>query len=97
MGNGIAIWIAVMFLTSWIPAHWKRRAVGAGLLTDIMVHVVLQSLFGGDAGGRVAMLFGGILINLTMHAYRWLCGYEKLTASGWMRYAGAMTKQEPKA
>ena len=94
MGNGIAMWITVMFLASWLPAHWKRRLVGAGFLTDVTVHVVLQSFFGGDAGGRVAMLFGGILINVTMHAYRWLLGYEKLSTSGWVRYAGHLTKEQ---
>lgn len=94
MGNGIAMWIAVMFLASWIPAQWKRRLVGMGFFTDITVHIVLQTLFGGDAGGRVAMLFGGILINVTMHIYKRLLGYEKLSASGWTRYAGALTKEQ---
>lgn len=91
MFNGIAMWIAVMFLASWIPAQWKRRLVGMGLLTDISVHIVLQTLFGGDAGGRVAMLFAGILINVTMHSYRHLLGYEKLTTAGWVRYSGMLT------
>ena len=88
MGNGIAMWIAFIFLVSWIPMHWKRRIVGYGLATDITVHVVLQTLFGGDAGGRVAMLFAGILINLTMHGFRWGFGYDKLTARGWIHFKG---------
>lgn len=91
MGNGIAMWIAFLFLVSWVPMHWKLRLVGAGLLTDITVHIVLQTLFGGDAGGRVAMLFAGILINLTMHGFRWAFGYEKLTTKGWLRFAGRFT------
>lgn len=87
MSYGFAIWVSFMLLLCWIPAHWKRRMVGAGLLTDIMVHVVLQTLFGGDAGGRVGMLFGGVLINVTLHAYRRFAGYEKLTMDGWQRYS----------
>ena len=86
MGMALGMWISFIFLTSWIPAHWKRRAVGAGLITDISMHVLLQTLFGGDAAGRAAMLFAGILINVTMHIYKRFCGYEKLTTAGWVRY-----------
>lgn len=92
MINGIAMFIAVMLLATWIPAHWKRRVVGYGFLADVSVHVVLQGLFGGDSDGRIAMLFGGILINVAMHLYRALAGYEKLTTRGWQRYAGGMSK-----
>lgn len=88
MGNGFAMWIAFIFLVSWLPMHWKRRIVGYGFISDVTVHIVLQTLFGGDSGGRVAMLFAGILINLTMHGFRYVCGYEKLSTKGWVRYAG---------
>ncbi len=87
MGTALAMYIAFLLLTSWLPARWKRRAVGYGLLADISVHVVLQSMFGGDANGRAGLLLAGVLINLTMHAYRRLHGFEKLTARGWRRYA----------
>lgn len=92
MGTAITMYIAVLLLTSWIPAHWKRRAVGAGLLADITVHATLQTMFGGDANGRAGLLLAGVLINITMHAYRYLFGYEKLTASGWCRFSGALTR-----
>lgn len=95
MVNGITMWIACMLLASWIPAHWKRRIVGYGMLTDITVHITLQLLFGGDSAGRIGMLFGGVLINLTMHAYKHLFGYEQLTKGGWLRFAGRMTKMPP--
>lgn len=95
MGTAITMYIAVLFLASWIPAKWKRRIVGAGLIADLTVHLVLQSMFGGDANGRAGLLLAGVLINLTMHAYRYLLGYEKLTTAGWERIAGAMTKADP--
>lgn len=88
MGNGLAMWLAFIMLVSWVPMHWKRRIVGYGLIADITVHVVLQALFGGDAGGRVAMLFAGLLINATMHAFRYGFGYEMLSVKGWRRYKG---------
>lgn len=96
MGMAIGMWIAFLFLTSWVPAHWKRRAVGLGLFTDISMHVVLQTLFGGDAAGRAGMLFAGILINVTMHAYKRLCGYEKLTTTGWVRYEPTPLRKDAK-
>lgn len=95
MSTAITMYIAVMFLMTWIPTKWKRRIVGAGLIADLTVHIVLQSMFGGDANGRAGLLLAGVLINLTMHAYRYAFGYEKLTTQGWERFAGVMTKPEP--
>ena len=40
MGMAITMFIAFIFLMTWVPAHWKRRVVGYGLLADISVHVV---------------------------------------------------------
>lgn len=91
MTMAIAMWLAVMFFSSWLSPQTKRRIVGMGLLADITVHAVLQGMFGGDAEGRAGLLLAGIFINLTMHTYRWLLGYEKLTASGWVRYPGTLT------
>jgi hypothetical protein len=94
MINGLVMFISLLFLASWIPAEWKRRAVGFGLGTDIAIHVVLQSLFGGDGDGRIAMLFAGVLMNASMHAYRALFGYETLVWSRmvWVRYPGRLTR-----
>lgn len=86
MGVALAMYIAFLLLCRWVPSHWKRRCVGYGLVTDISVHVVLQMMFGGDADGRVGLLLAGVLINITMHGYRSLFGYEKLTMDGWQRY-----------
>lgn len=91
MTMALAMWTAVLFFSSWLSSQTKRRIVGMGLLADITVHAVLQLMFGGDAEGRAGLLLAGIFINITMHTYRWLLGYEKLTASGWVRYPGALT------
>lgn len=91
MSMAIAMVIAFVLLSLWIPEQWKRRAVGYGLLTDIAVHIVLQTLFGGDAGGRVGMLLAGVMINGLLHAYRRFYGFEKLTTRGWQRFAGRLT------
>lgn len=88
MGIAISMYIAFLFLATWIPACWKRRVVAYGLLADITVHVVLQGMFGGDAAGRAGLLLAGVLINATMHLYRRVAGYEKLTFDGWVRYTG---------
>ena len=78
MGTAITMFIAFLLLTTWLPPHWKRRAVGYGLAADITVHFVLQSMFGGDANGRAGLLLAGVLINGTMHAYRGFAGYETI-------------------
>lgn len=76
MFTALTMYVAILLLASWIPAHWKRRLVGMGLFTDIMVHVILQSMFGGDAAGRAGLLLAGVMINGTMHLYRKFAGYE---------------------
>lgn len=87
---GIEMYIVMLFFASWISAKWKRRIMGLGLITDISVHVFLQSTFGGDAEGRAGLLLAGVLINITMHAYRKFLGYEKLTRTGWVRVKGKL-------
>lgn len=86
MAMAIGMFIAFLLLSTWLSPQTKRRIVGYGLMADITVHVVLQTMFGGDAGGRAGLLLAGVLINISMHAYRYANGYEKLTFSGWQRY-----------
>ena len=93
MGTAITMFIAFLLLTTWLPPHWKRRAVGYGLASDIAVHFVLQSMFGGDANGRAGLLLAGVLINFSMHAYRRFYGYELLSTKGWVRYPGQRTNR----
>ena len=93
MGTAITMFIAFLLLTTWLPPHWKRRAVGYGLAADITVHFVLQSMFGGDANGRAGLLLAGVLINFSMHAYRRFYGYELLSAKGWVRHPGLRTSR----
>lgn len=88
MFMGISMFIAVMFLASWLSPKTKRKLVGMGLFTDIAVHALLQSLFAGTGEERVGMLIAGILINLTMHTYKKLYGWETLSGK---RYAGRLT------
>ena len=91
MGNAISIalamWVSVLFFSSWLSPAIKRRIVGMGLLADITVHAVLQFMFGGDADGRAGLLLAGVLVNMTMHAYRRYMGWERLSMDGWVRYS----------
>ncbi|HRP74558.1 MAG TPA: hypothetical protein PKZ27_03125 [Rhodocyclaceae bacterium] len=95
MGTALAMYLSFLFLSSWLSPTIKRRAVGLGLVTDITVHVVLQTMFGGDANGRAGLLLAGIMINLTMHAYRWWYGYETLGWRGWTLHAPARLTNAP--
>lgn len=88
MALAITMYISFLLLCRWVSPTWRRRFVGYGLVTDICVHVVLQGMFGGDAEGRAGLLLAGLLINMTMHAYKRLRGYERITETGWQRYNG---------
>lgn len=100
MGNSIsmalAMWISVLFFSTWLKPQTRRRIVGFGLFADITVHAVLQSMFGGDADGRAGLLLAGVLINLTMHTYRRFKGWEKLSMDGWTRFLpGGIEMKKP--
>lgn len=113
MMTAITMYIAVLLLASWLPAQWKRRIVGVGLIADIGVHVILQTMFGGDANGRAGLLLAGVLINITMHAYRGFAGYETIDwrnlpdfvmgmvngepADVWVRHEGKFRTAKPEA
>lgn len=92
MGTALAMYIAFLLLVTWIPRKWKLRAVGYGLAMDITVHVVLQTMFGGDANGRAGLLLAGVLINLSMHGYRYWYGHSKLTIRGWKDFPARRTQ-----
>lgn len=83
-----AMWVAMLFFSSWLKPATKRRIVGMGLMADITVHTVLQLMFGGDAAGRAGLLLAGVMINVTMHMYRKYAGWEKLGMDGWTRFDG---------
>ena len=94
----LAMWISVLFFSSWLSPATKRRIVGMGLFADITVHAVLQGMFGGDADGRAGLLLAGVMINMTMHAYRKYAGWEKLGMDGWTRFDGqgkVLSRPEP--
>ena len=102
MTLAIAMYVATMFLSSWFSAQFRRRIVGYGFLTDVSVHIILQYMFGDDANGRAGLVIAGVMINVTMHTYRWLRGYERYirphkdkdgnyVKGRWARYAGTLT------
>jgi hypothetical protein len=86
--NGLAVWIALCIMFSWLGSKWRKRIVGMGLLTDISVHILLQVLLGGANDGRMAMLFGGVMFNLTLMLYRKLRGYSTLSQGEWVEHSG---------
>ena len=86
MGTALAMYISFLFMATWLSPTVRQRVVGMGLFADIGAHVVLQSMFGGDAEGRAGLLLAGVLINATMHAYRAWCGYQTLTLRGWVMH-----------
>lgn len=87
LGMGIGFYVAFIFLTTWVSPTIKRRAVGYGFIADIAMHITLQAMFGDDASGRGGMVLAGVLINLTMHTYRYFHGYETWSRStGWVHH-----------
>lgn len=75
MLNGIAVFVMLTMLFMWAGKKWRQRLAGFGFLTDISVHIIAQALLGGANEGRLAVLFGCVMFNLSLMAYRQLWGY----------------------
>jgi hypothetical protein len=68
--GGIAVYVALMMLFLWLPKEGRVFVARMGFFTDITIHFILQVMLGGDGYGRMSMLFGGVMFNLTLMAYR---------------------------
>lgn len=88
MINGIAVFIALCFLFLWLGSTWRKRLAGMGFFTDITIHILLQLFLGGANDGRLAVLLGGVMFNVTMLAYRKLRGYSTFTGGQWVNHSG---------
>lgn len=88
MINGIAVFVMLVMLFMWAGTKWRKRLVGFGFLTDISVHILLQSFLGGDGEGRLAVLFGGVMFNLFLMTYRKVFGYEAFENGKWTPHRG---------
>jgi hypothetical protein len=75
MLNGIAVFVMLTMLFMWCGKKWRQRLAGFGFLTDISVHIVAQTFLGGANEGRLAVLFGCVMFNLSLMSYRKLWGY----------------------
>lgn len=88
MLNGIAVFVMLTMAFMWCGKQWRQRLVGFGLLTDIMVHVLCQALLGGANEGRLAVLFGCVMFNLSLMTYRKIWGYQIYTDGEWVFHRG---------
>lgn len=83
MFTAVAMFLMLVFFSSWFSTTLKRKIVGFGLLTDITIHATLQFMFGGTGEERIALLFAGLMFNTLMHLYRAMSGYYRFTFKGW--------------
>ena len=86
------MWITVVFLATWLPSSVIRKAIGLGAVTDITIHLVLQFFFGGTGAERVGLLIAGVMLNVTMHLYKYLFGWETI---GGTFHPGKLRKSVP--
>lgn len=84
MLNGIAVFVMLTMLFMWCGKKWRQRLAGMGLFTDISVHIICQLLLGGANEGRLAVLFGCVMFNLSLMSYRKLWGYSSFTDGQWV-------------
>ena len=83
---------AVFAVFTYLSPRTRRRIVGHGLVLDCAVWVLFLFVFGGTGMERMAAIFAAMGVTAFIHTYRYACGFEKLTAKGWVRYAGRLTK-----
>lgn len=88
MLNGIAVFVMLTMAFMWCGKKWRQRLVGFGLLTDVMVHILCQALLGGANEGRLAVLFGCVMFNLSLMTYRKIWGYQSFDDGQWVFHRG---------
>jgi len=88
MLNGIAVFVMLTMLFMWCGKKWRQRLAGFGFLTDISVHIIAQTVLGGANEGRLAVLFGCVMFNLSLMSYRKLWGYVDGDGfhKGWLNF-----------
>lgn len=82
----------IVLLTSHMPPHWVRRMVGYCGWVDLTLHGTVIYLFMGTSTmGLIQAELCAIMFSLALRWYRRSKGFERLTPSGWKRYAGTST------
>lgn len=70
-----------------------RRCLGYAVWIDIVLHgAILWMFLGTSTLGLLQAEAAGILFSISLRIGRKLIGYEKLTAKGWVRYSGVLSK-----
>lgn len=92
LSSAAVTFVGLLLLLAHLPPQWARRLAGYAGPADVLLHGALLYMFlGKSATGLIQAEAAGICVSLTIRMYRWLLGYEKLTRSGWQRYAGLLT------
>lgn len=95
MSLGIAAlisFVSIMILASHMSPQARRRLVGYCGWVDLCLHGTIIWLFVGTSTlGLMQAEASAILISITLRAYRWSKGYERIKNGKWTRYAGAWT------
>jgi len=83
---------SVTLLLSHLSQRAVRRIVGYCGWVDLMLHGTVIYLFMGTSTlGLIQAEASAIMFSLALRSYRYFKGYERLTSSGWKRYAGRLT------
>lgn len=89
LGAAFISFFGIALLTSHMSRTTLRRICGYALLIDILLHgAVIWMFLGTSTLGLLQAELSAIFVTLAIRVYRWCHGYERLSAGGWVRYAG---------
>jgi hypothetical protein len=82
----------IVLLSTHLEPHTMRRIVGYCGWVDLALHSTVILLFMGTSTmGLIQAELCAIMFSLALRWYRHRHGYERMTARGWVRYAGTAT------
>lgn len=88
----IISFLAISLLLTHLSKPAIRRLVGYAGWVDLCLHGSVIALFMGTSTlGLLQAELTAVLFSVSLRIYRRLWGYERLTMSGWKRYAGRWT------
>jgi len=95
LAAGLITYLSIFLLTRHLSSLQLRRIAGYAGWCDLLLHGTILYIFMGTSTlGLLQAELSGLMISVTLRAYRHLNGYERfvLARMCWVRYAGTRTK-----
>jgi len=83
--SGVLSAVSVVALLALFDLY---KVAGYHLLVDVIFSTVLVIVYAGTFSGMITAFFGGLTLSIFLYLFNRMCGYKKLTRTGWVYHIG---------